>query len=46
MANNKEYKVVCYRKDGTEFNPNGFKVPDHIKQAVQVVLRKGGVKWQ
>ncbi|WP_265589589.1 hypothetical protein [Mammaliicoccus lentus] len=44
MANNKEYKVVCYRKDGTEFNPNGFKVPDHIKQAVQVVLRKGGVK--
>lgn len=44
MANNKEYEVICYRKDGTEFNPKGFKVPDYIIKQLQVVLRKGGVK--
>lgn len=40
----KDYEVICYRKDGTEFNPNGFKVPEHIIKQLQVVLRKGGVK--
>ena len=37
-------KVRVFNKYGEQINPATYPVPDHIKQAVQVVLRKGGVK--
>lgn len=37
-------KVRVFNKYGEQIDPATYPVPDHIKEAVQVVLRKGGVK--
>lgn len=37
-------KVTFYNKHGEVIDPNNYKAPEDIVKALQIVLRKGGVK--
>lgn len=39
-----KHKVRVFNKDGVQIDPFNYKAPDHIAEAIRIVMRKGGVK--
>lgn len=46
MKQNLKHKFTFYNKHGEVIDPFNYKAPEEIVKALQVVLRKGGVKWK
>ncbi|MBW0761384.1 hypothetical protein [Mammaliicoccus lentus] len=45
MKNEKEYKIICYNKNGFEIDPKTYPVPFHIaKQVVEILKISRGEK--
>lgn len=44
MKQNLKQKFTFYNKHGEVIDPHNYKAPEDIVKALQVVLRKGGVK--